>query len=359
MVAAIGAIASLVALTSTTGVPVRADTADEIEAQERYLANLESDLDALVASYDRAQARQAEIETRIGGVETEVRELRARMTELRGAISARARLAYQSGGSGILEVLLDSESLSDFSDRAEYLGRMARDDSDLLLELDVVGEKLRRRESDLQSLRASQADILAELQADQAAIADTIEEAQAVLRDLEERKAAEDAAAAAAERAAREAARRAAGQGGGSGSGGNVPPTGNGPLKACPAGQPRSFSDTFGDPRSGGRSHQGIDIIAPLGTPVYAAQSGQFVKSFNELGGISALVYAPNGDYTYYAHLSSYGGAGHGSGVGAGALIGHVGDTGNAPPGLYHLHFEYHPGGGGAVDPYAMLLAVC
>lgn len=357
MVVAVGAIASLMALSSSTGVPVRADTADEIEAQENYLTNLESDLDALVASYDRALARQAEIENKIEGVESEVRELRARMAELRDAISARARLAYQSGGSGILEVLLDSESFSDFSDRAQFLGRMARDDSDLLLELDVVGEKLRRREADLQALRATEAEILAELQADQGAIADTIEEAQAVLRDLEERKAAEDAAAAAAERAAQEAAQLAARQGGG--SGGNVPPTGSGPLKACPTGQPRSFSDTFGDPRPGGRTHQGIDIIAPLGTPVYAAQSGQFVKSYNELGGISGLVYAPNGDYTYYAHLSSYGGVGHGSGVGAGALIGHVGDTGNAPPGVYHLHFEYHPGGGGAVDPYAMLLAVC
>jgi murein DD-endopeptidase MepM/ murein hydrolase activator NlpD len=357
--AALGALVLLMALNPPALAPVRADTAGEIEALEGRLATLQEELNALVAAYDRAQARHAEIEADAAEVEQEVRGLRARVSVLQEAISARARVAYQSGGSGMLEMLLDSRSLSEFSDRAEFLGRMAREDSDLLLELDVMGESLRRREADLQALRERQSATLAELQGDRAAIADTIEEAERILRDLEERKAAEDAAD--VERAAREAAELAARQArsGGRGGGGNVPPTGSGPLDVCPTGRPRSFSDTFGDPRPGGRVHQGVDLMAPLGTPVYATQSGQFVRSYNELGGISGLVSAPNGDYTYYAHMSSYASVGSGAGVGAGTHIGYVGDTGNAPPGVYHLHFEYHPGGGGAVDPYAMLLAVC
>jgi murein DD-endopeptidase MepM/ murein hydrolase activator NlpD len=89
---------------------------------------------------------------------------------------------------------------------------------------------------------------------------------------------------------------------------------------------------------------------------VYAAQSGTVRHSTSSLGGISA--YVMGSDTTFYAHLRGYGGAGAGQHVSAGSLIGYVGDTGNAR-GTPHLHFEYHPGGGGAVNPYPYVRAVC
>jgi murein DD-endopeptidase MepM/ murein hydrolase activator NlpD len=132
---------------------------------------------------------------------------------------------------------------------------------------------------------------------------------------------------------------------------------GSGALKVCPVGNPRSFVDTFGDPRPGGRTHQGIDLIAPYGTPIYAAQSGRYEDDYNDLGGISAEVWASNGDYTYYAHMSSRAGIPNGASVSAGTVIGYVGHTGDTQ--VDHLHFEYHPGGGSAIDPYGMLVALC
>ncbi|MGH2652136.1 MAG: M23 family metallopeptidase, partial [Actinomycetota bacterium] len=126
-------------------------------------------------------------------------------------------------------------------------------------------------------------------------------------------------------------------------------------LQACPA--PGSvFTDTWGAPRSGGRYHQGVDMMAPYGHPVLAAQSGSVSYGYSSLGGNQAYVYGDSGDVTYYAHLQAFvGGARH---VQAGEQIGEVGDTGNAT-GTPHLHFEYHPGGGSAVNPTPYVAAVC
>jgi murein DD-endopeptidase MepM/ murein hydrolase activator NlpD len=101
--------------------------------------------------------------------------------------------------------------------------------------------------------------------------------------------------------------------------------------------------------------HQGIDLISPYGTPIVAAHAGVVSQSSSYLGGLQAYVRMSGGTYTFYAHLSSYAAAGS---VSAGTVIGYVGSTGNAG-GTNHLHFEYHPGGGAAVNPYQMLLSVC
>jgi len=139
----------------------------------------------------------------------------------------------------------------------------------------------------------------------------------------------------------------------------NIVPSAPGPLETCPVGTPRRYTDTFGAPRSGGRVHHGIDMLAPLGTPVFAVQSGRFERDFSSLGGITGVVTGPHGDQTYYVHLSRFAGFESGAHVAAGAVIGYVGDTGNAPPGVFHLHFEYRPGGGSPIDPYRLLLGVC
>lgn len=123
--------------------------------------------------------------------------------------------------------------------------------------------------------------------------------------------------------------------------------------------------NNFGDPRSGGRTHQGMDILATLGQEVYAMKSGILtVQTFANSGGSSGLsgnlwqltASDGTGDYYVYAHLSSFApGLAKGSVVQEGQLIGWVGDTGNAGPGNYHLHFEIHPGGGAAVDPLPLV----
>ncbi len=109
-----------------------------------------------------------------------------------------------------------------------------------------------------------------------------------------------------------------------------------------------AYGDSWGAPRSGGRSHEGVDMLAPTGTPIYAVASGSVTFKQNELGGNAASLVGDNGNRYYYAHFSSYEGASRR--VAQGDVIGYNGDTGNAR-GTPHLHFEVHPGGGLAVNP--------
>jgi hypothetical protein len=128
----------------------------------------------------------------------------------------------------------------------------------------------------------------------------------------------------------------------------------------CPVAGPVTFTNTWGAARSGGRSHQGVDMFAAEGTPVVAVADGTVEHYHNALGGLSYRLTADDGTYYYGTHLSAYEnvGAGH---VAAGTVIGYVGRTGNAATTPPHLHWEIHPAGRGtpAVDPTPTAEALC
>lgn len=103
----------------------------------------------------------------------------------------------------------------------------------------------------------------------------------------------------------------------------------------------KSLKDSWGAPRGGGRSHQGIDIMAPAGTPVLAATSGRIVRLYDsDRGGTSLYQVDDREEHIfYYAHLDRYAdGIRPGMRVRQGQVIAYVGATGNAP--VPHLHFE-------------------
>jgi murein DD-endopeptidase MepM/ murein hydrolase activator NlpD len=126
----------------------------------------------------------------------------------------------------------------------------------------------------------------------------------------------------------------------------------------CPLGSPHGFSDTWGAPRSGGRTHQGVDMFAAHGTPQFAVEGGTVRVSNSTLGGLSLHLTTHGGDRYYYAHLSAAL-VTTGQRVRAGQWIGVTGNTGNARTTPPHLHWQYHPGGGAPVNPYPLALALC
>jgi murein DD-endopeptidase MepM/ murein hydrolase activator NlpD len=328
---ALALVASLLLAAFCSGVSA-ADTSGDLKSAKARLATLQSELTRLAGEWSAAQTRLAVTQSKLAETRVRVDHLRAHMTDLESRIGMTARVAYETGGTGALS-LLSSGSFAEFSERMEFMDRITAADADLVTEAQVSREDLRREQHTLTSLAADQAREVTALRSQQNAIDARLSEVSALVDTLRRRLAA--------------AARYH-----------GPPPPGGLPLQACPA-PGSSFTDDFGAPRSGGRTHQGIDMLAPFGTPIRAAQSGRFQRDYNDLGGISALVYAGNGDYTYYAHMEGYAGVGNGATVPAGAVIGYVGNTGDAQGGPPHLHFEYHPGGGGAVDPYSYLVALC
>jgi len=120
-----------------------------------------------------------------------------------------------------------------------------------------------------------------------------------------------------------------------------------------------SFTDTWHAPRSGGRLHIGVDITAATGKALYAVVDGviSHTTAGGSLSGNALKLTQADGTYFFYAHLDSFAaGIAVGTQVRAGQIIGYVGATGNA--GGAHLHFEVHPFGGEAVNPFPIVKVV-
>jgi hypothetical protein len=155
----------------------------------------------------------------------------------------------------------------------------------------------------------------------------------------------------------------------------DVPLTNDTVVKAYPLVFPvagdHSYVDTFGAPRSGGRTHKGTDIFAAKLTPVVAAADGTVIRiAIGKLAGRYIVVLHTDGWRSYYIHLNNdtpgtddgRGGASApgiavGVRVAAGDVLDYIGDSGNAEETPSHLHFELHDPHGAAVNPEPHLRA--
>ena len=131
-----------------------------------------------------------------------------------------------------------------------------------------------------------------------------------------------------------------------------------------PVSGPRRYGDTFGAPRMEGtqfaHAHEGVDIFAPAGAPVVAFERGVIAAMGTDvLGGTKLWLVGKTGIRYYYAHLQGFApGLANNQVVEAGQTLGFVGDTGNAAGSPHHLHFEIHPDGGPAVNPYPIVAEI-
>jgi peptidoglycan hydrolase CwlO-like protein len=349
----------------------------QLEEQHKLIQSLQSSLNELAGRIDAAQTRYDQTQNEIMTTRQELAAAQRRYERLRARLDERARYAYENGPAGDIEFILGSSSLTDLSDRVEFIGRLTQNDADLANQVQNRSNDLQAKRGKLESLLADQASSLNELDVAQSALdakfaeqKSLYDKQQALIDDLDQKAAEVDDLVARLkhklaqeELAAAQAAAAAAG----------LPlPNGQGPFQYCPVQGSHAYGDSFGEPRYAGgyHPHAGVDIFAPEGTPILAPFDGNATEAPNGLGGNAVIVYGSLG-YVYNAHLSAYGNTGS---VSAGEIVGYVGNSGDAAGGPTHDHFEWHPNVipsnpyrsqfgytviGTAIDPFPYLNLVC
>jgi murein DD-endopeptidase MepM/ murein hydrolase activator NlpD len=313
------------------------------------------------------------------------------VTASEARIALFSRDSYMNGGSlSTSAALLDSEGPGELIQRAAMLDYVADNQLDVLGALEVAKVAQANADSAARAARdemataeeaaeAAKAEADAQLDAqegsyervaaEKAAYDQQLQAAQIQLLQLQgarnaheawaaQKRAEEEAAAAAAAQAAAEAAAAAkraradsssSGGGASSGGGGSV----SGDYVAPTSGR---VSSCYG--ARWGVTHFGVDIAAPIGTPIYAAHSGVVQRAGAATGfGQAVYIRGNDGAVTVYGHVNDFY-VSVGERVSAGEEIAEVGNRGESTG--PHLHFEVHPGGqmyGGQVNPVPWLNA--
>ncbi|MEE8498413.1 MAG: peptidoglycan DD-metalloendopeptidase family protein [Acidimicrobiia bacterium] len=343
--------------------------------------DLEDEMEKLEAALDQQTLYEAQITRIQEDIDGRDREIALAAVETRD----RARSMYVSAGAGDFQAVVSPESITRIGTKKAYLDAVVDLDLNIVNQLEFLRADRAGLQQQIEALAAQQEDLAAELDARATEILDQLtaandryqtlygqwqqEEAERRRRAEEERRRQAAAAAAAADAAAVDAAAAAAAASSAaaaasSASSGNATGNASGAFvdssgRTCPVAGANSFSDTWGAPRSGGRTHKGVDMTAAIGTPLVAVESGYiWSPNWHWAGGNGVYVRGDSGDIYYYAHMKGYApGLYDGMRVGAGQLVGYVGNTGNSS--VPHLHLGWQPGGGPLTNPYQLMVKLC
>lgn len=337
--------------------------AGRVESARAELSTINAEVGAVTEQVLQAEDKLEAIQTELNQTREQLAVTQARYDVVAGRLNQRAHDAYIEGPGSGLEFILGAKSLTDLSDRVNFLEAVQQSDADLATQVESLAIQLEVEAARTEKLEVKQAALLGDLRAKRAALQVAQERQQDILDRIEaDRREAQELFDTLDKK--RDAWLRAQ----------LAPSTGSGVIKVCPVGQPRGFGDGFGAPRYAGgfHLHEGVDIAAPTGTPIYAPFDGVARSSYNGLGGTAVYVTGATG-YVYNAHLSGYSPNSDGP-VRAGEVIGYVGTSGDAMGGVPHDHFEYHPYSipsnwpassygysviDDAINPYPLLVDAC
>lgn len=351
LLATASAVLLLAVLAPTAAADPSQDSVDAAEgsyqAAKANLAAQQAEIDAIdvraseaAFEVDRLEGEIEQVSVELATVRARIAKAQARFADVRERLNERTAQAFMAGPTTNLDVILGATSMSDLSDRLEFVDAVTASDADLAQEVANLEYELEQDEQRLSDLRAARLAKLGEAESKEAEILAGLDRAQQLRAQL----AADSVAAYDTwQRKEKELKKFLADQQAQGSPYGSVPMPAEyrGLLEICPVDQPRAFGDGFGAPRyvGGYHLHKGVDIVAPEGTPVRATFDGVAVDTTNSLGGVAVSVQGRYGA-TYNAHLLSIAKLGP---VSTGDVIGYVSSSGLAGGTTPHDHFEFHP----------------
>lgn len=351
-------------------------TIQDVEEARRRLRQVAAELEDEVAAYDAAVAEQVRLEERL---ERLILDLSARERELtlaRRQARERAAAMYMAAGAGRSGALVGIDDFGAFPTRFVYLESVTQTDTDVVNRLEVARREFEQLNALVDEAIVHQESVITRQEEAVAVIYGRLEEANAQYqavktewdRQEEERRLREWLATSTTTTTTTTTQPQSATTT--TAAGGTTvttappptppppPPSPPGTL-VCPVDGATTFRDSWGEPRSGGRGHTGVDMMAAPGTPLVAIEGGTiYSPGWHYAGGLGLYILGGSGDTWYYAHLSAYvDGLSGGMRVEAGQRVGYVGSTGNAA--VPHLHLGWQPGGGAYSNPYPVVAEIC
>ena len=350
---------------SGIGIPALAQTSSDVDhaaadrdAAYADLLKVEGELSQALFRYEEVHSQLEDLEDKVGLTERQLATYLLQVDDLDGMAKSALVNAYIGGDVSDLNISLSTKTFQD-SLMARFLGQtlQATQQADLN-RLIVVAREVERLQASLESDRVEMAQFADEAQQAAETVQTRLDSAEHELQDAEKRFTGITAKFEAAQQRKREAelARIRASK---NQSVRGLPPAAT-PGFVCPVQSGAKFINSWGFPRSGGRTHKGVDMFAKRGTPTPAVTTGTVKLRTVNLGGTVTYLYGDDGNKYYYAHLNGYpDGLRDGQRVDRGQAIGYVGNSGNAEGTSPHLHFEIRPGGTNAVNPYPTVRPAC
>ncbi len=372
---------------------------DEARAEIRAVA---ATLEERVAAYDAAVAREAELRDQLDELVVSLAARERELVAARRAARDRAADMYMSAGADASKAaIVSDEEMGQYPARYAYLESVSQTDREVVVRLEVARRDFEQQRAfvdgaieEQELLRAEMDTLVESIYGELERVNDSYQELRAEYEVQEEEKrlrelffatsttttttvaatAPPTTAAPTTTTTAPTADSTTTTAAGGDDSGGDTttttvaattttttaPPAPAPSGRACPVDGAVTFRDSWGEPRSGGRTHKGVDMMAARWTPLVAIEAGTIYQvSWHSAGGLGLYLRGDSGGTWYYAHNeATASGISPGVRVQAGQLIAYVGSSGNAS--TPHLHFGWQPDSNWVyANPYPIVDSLC
>lgn len=320
---------------------IESEKKDVLEVKEQ----LDSEIGDLETKIGEIEAAIHEDDVKIEEVQQNLDQAQADLNRQYAAFKSRVKVMYEQGSVGYIQALLESESISDFFNRFEVVKMITEYDKNMTDRLEEARNKIEEQKEQLEEIRQQKVEKANELDSQKSVLDQKLAESESYLSQLEDKEAEYVAMINKAE--AEQASIRsqiAAMTASVAASGVAIPInyTGGAMLWPLPGYTTANITSQFGGRihpiYKTSNSHRGIDISAPRGTAIVAANDGVVIRSnYNSSYGYHVMVNHGGGIVTVYAHASALA-VSVGQTVTRGQVVAYVGSTGASTGN--HLHFE-------------------